>query len=111
MGAAPSAECPTTLEFSGAEPMAARLQDALADLEMTDHQQRFWKRYMAVAFAVLAGESAGSLAYFLLSPATPHRRTLELITAITAAAATAVLPLVGDIATRRWRSQLSFAMT
>lgn len=93
------------VESSRSRPDNAPL--AFVESNRAGDEQRFWKRYMGVSFIVLAGESAGAFAYFLLSPTGPHRLALAVITAIMTAAATAAIPLMGYVAKRPWRSRVT----
>lgn len=73
-------------------------------------EQRFWDFYLRSSFIVQAGESAGVLGYLLLSPNGPHRLALEMVVGLVAVASLAVLPWVGRIGKRAWRSEFSLCM-
>jgi diguanylate cyclase (GGDEF)-like protein/PAS domain S-box-containing protein len=73
-------------------------------------EELYWTRYTIVGLVVLAVESLGALAYFLLSPSGLHRALLDALAATVAAAALVALPFVRHVARRPWRSTFSLSL-
>jgi diguanylate cyclase (GGDEF)-like protein/PAS domain S-box-containing protein len=73
-------------------------------------ERRFWTNYNRVAFIVLAAESLAVLVYSILTPTGSSRPALEVIAALSAAAAIGALPFIGQIVKQSWRSQFSLGV-
>lgn len=72
--------------------------------------RRFWRSYIRLGFAVLAGESAATLAY-LLTTSGPHRGALVAVTSVAMTVAAAAIVFVAPIAARPWREGFSLGCT
>lgn len=82
-----------------------------ADSPPADPRQAFWRAYLGVGFAVLAGESLAAVAYFLITPDGPHRGALVAIAATSAGLAVGGGATSRLIARASWRTRFSLATT
>jgi predicted signal transduction protein with EAL and GGDEF domain len=76
----------------------------------TIETERYWRRYIAVSFAVFGIEGTGVLCFFLLSPTGSHRLPLAVIAGFVSAVSLGVVPFAGRIARYSRRSQTSLGV-
>lgn len=69
-------------------------------------QDRFWHAHIALGFAILAGEAAAAVGYFVATPQGPSRPTLQVIGAVVAGCAVLGLLLSRRLSRSSRREQL-----